>query len=142
MTHSMRSKLTTLPPDHQFAGSLRGTNTLMQQRTDGVNVFIAFNSRPGDGHYGADFYAILDPLINAVTTWPATTSDGFWVSTGGTGASGTGGYNDVFASVGAALAYVQDGSKLRLNPGASTWTGVLSTKLLLDAPLGSAVLGN
>jgi hypothetical protein len=125
-------------------GSLPGTNTSMFQRADGINVFIAFNRRDNDDpHFGADFYSTqLAPLLDAVTTWPTATSDGFWVNTPGTGTSGgVGGYDLPFVSVSAALGYVQDGSKLRLKPGASAWTGVLNTRVLLDAPLGSAVLG-
>lgn len=132
------------PGDGAHAGSLPGTNTWMQQRADSVYAFVAFNGRPGgDDHYGGLFYSEhLGALLDAVTAWPTATSDGFWVSTSGTGSSGTGGYNDVFASVGAALDYAQAGSKLRLNPGASSWTGTLSTRLLLDAPRGAAVLGD
>jgi CubicO group peptidase (beta-lactamase class C family) len=123
-------------------GILTGTNSYMAQRTDDVNVFIVFNKR-GESHFATGFYSDhLEPLLDAVTTWPTDTSDGFWVSTAGTGSSGTGGYNDVFASVGAAVSYAQDGSKLRLNPGTSMWTGVLETQLLIDAPRGSASLGN
>jgi len=131
----------TTAENHNGAFSNGGLNSFMTQRTDGVNVFVVFNL-DGDPHLATDFYdSELDTLIDGVTTWPTTTSDGFWVSTAGTGSSGTGGYNDVFASVAAALDYAQDGSKLRLNPGASAWTGVLSTRLLIDAPRGSAVLG-
>lgn len=132
------------PSGGAHAGSLRGTNTWMQQRPDSVYAFIAFNSRPGgDDHYGEMFYTEhLESLLNGVTAWPEATSDGFWVSTSGTGSSGTGGYNDVFASVGAALSYAQPGSKIRLNPGASDWTGVLQQRMLFDAPRGAASIGN
>jgi CubicO group peptidase (beta-lactamase class C family) len=131
------------PGNGAHAGALRGVNTWMQQRSDSIYVFVAFNKRQDNPHYGADFYANhLAPLIDAVTTWPTATSDGFWVSTGGTGTTGTGGYHDLFASFSTALGYAQDGSKLRLRPGTTSWTGVLDKKLLLDAPLGSAVLGH
>jgi hypothetical protein len=124
-------------------GSQDGVNTLMVQRTDGVNVFVAFNER-GDPHYASDFYNdVLEPLLDAGPAWPATTSDGFWVNTNGVlPFGGTGGYHDDFDSFPAALAYVEDGSKLRLKPGSAAWVGVLQTRLLLDAPLGHAVLGD
>ncbi|NBC19102.1 MAG: serine hydrolase [Bacteroidetes bacterium] len=123
-------------------GILDGLNTLMVQRPDGVNVFIAFNQR-GDPQFANTFYSNrLQPLLDGGNiTWPETTSDGFWIDTGGTGSGGVGGYHAAFGSFAAALAYVQDGSKLRLFGGTTGWTGTLSKRLLLDAPLGSAVLG-
>lgn len=130
-----------LTGDAGHNGILTGTNSYMVQRTDGVNVFIVFNKR-GDPHYATSFYSNrLDPLIDAVTTWPTTTSDGFWVNMGGIVIAGFGSYNRPFASLTSALASTEAGSKLRLRAGSTDWTGVLSERLLLDAPLGSAVIG-
>ena len=123
-------------------GAQDGLNAYIRQRSDGVNVFVAFNER-GDPHYATQFYDdYLAGLISGVTTWPETSSDGFWVETGGVIAGGVGGYHEPFRSFVSAVGYAQDGSKLRLKAGTTGWTGVLSTKLLLDAPLGAAVLGD
>jgi hypothetical protein len=114
----------------------------MVQRTDSVNVFVVFNKRTDTGHYAIDFYEDrLAPLLGAGPDWPTTTSDGFWVNMSGLVVVGFGSYNRPFGSFTSALASTEPGSKLRLKAGSSDWTGVLSERLLLDAPLGSAVLG-
>lgn len=124
-------------------GILTGTHSYMVQRTDDVNVFVVFNKATSTGHYAIDFYDDrLAPLLDAGPAWPATTSDGFWVNVSGFVTAGPGSYSRPFASLTTALDFVEDGSKLRLRAGTSGWTGVLSTKLLLDAPLGHAVLGD
>jgi CubicO group peptidase (beta-lactamase class C family) len=123
-------------------GILTGTHSYMVQRPDSVNVFVVFNKRTDPNHYGIDFYEDhLAPLLDAGPDWPETTSDGFWVNMGGFAAVGFGAYSRPFASFTSALASTEPGSKLRLKAGSSDWTGVLSERLLLDAPLGSAVLG-
>ncbi len=127
---------------HNGAFSNGGLNSYMTQRADSVSVFVVFNL-DGDTHLATDFYTSeLEPLVDAVGTWPEATSDGFWVTTSGTTSTGVGGFNAPFGSLARALNQTTDGSKLRLQPGTSTWTGVLSERLLLDAPLGAASLGN
>lgn len=131
-------------------GALAGVNTYVRQRSDGVNVFVAFNEQCSGGcNYAQDFYAgYLAHRIANVTTWPTTTSDGFWTNTdprdyNGRNA-GFGSYSRPFISLAAAHAAVSDGSKLRMRPGTFALTAplVLSKKVLLDAPLGPAVVGD
>lgn len=126
-------------------GSQAGVSTLMVQRSDGVNVFIAFNEDDHDAgeHYPTDFYnQSIKPLLDAHNlSWPTTTADGAWVSTSGVLMGGVGGYNRPYLSVQAAVSSASNGTKLRLKPGTSAFTGTISKQMLLDAPLGAATIG-
>jgi hypothetical protein len=134
-----------LTVDESKDGSLTGINTYAVQRTDGVNVFIAFNKKSSSG-YAIDFYndqldSYLDTLASENFAWPKERCDGFWIEPGSNSGGGVGGYEDPFLGLGAALDYVKDGSKLRLKGGTSTWTGTITTRVLIDAPHETAIIG-
>jgi len=126
-------------------GSQAGVSTYMVQRTDGINVFIAFNENDHDDgeHYPTDFYNnSIKPLLDAGNlSWPNSDCDGAWVLTGGLLSGGLGGYNRPYLSFSYAMSEVADGTKVRLKAGASTFTGTINKQLLLDAPLGVATIG-
>lgn len=126
-------------------GGLPGINTMMVQRTDGINVFVAFNEDDHDSgeNYASDFYNDqLDPLLDAGTlTWPGNACDGSWVTTSGVLPGGVGGYHAPYSSFSAAVLGSTDGTKLRLKAGVTTWTGTINKRLLIDAPLGAATIG-
>ena len=71
------------------------------------------------------------PVINR-------TSDGFWTQPSGGVGTNVGGFHQPFHSFATAMAKTTAGSKIRLKPGTSDWTGKISKRIRLDAPLGGA----
>ena len=123
-------------------GALAGTNTIIYQRTDGVNMFIFFNGRPTDGHFAEDLRIILRDALPSVNLDFGRTSDGFWVTPPTpTLPGGNGAYNTPYQGFNFAQAAVTDGTRIRLKPGTSNWTGTISKYVQLDAPLGEATIG-
>jgi CubicO group peptidase (beta-lactamase class C family) len=129
-------------------GAQSGVNTFLWHRTDDTVVFVFFNRSKGevtgDGHYGSDFINQIDPVLDAGTqfTWPDTTSDGFWVTLGIESLlTGFGGYHSTYRGFASAVTRCADGSKIRLRPGSQPFVGTINKRLLLDAPLGAATLG-
>jgi CubicO group peptidase (beta-lactamase class C family) len=129
-------------------GAQSGVNTFLWHRTDDVVVFVFFNRSKsevaGSGHYGSDFINEIDPILDAGTqfTWPGTTSDGFWVTLGAESPNaGYGGYHSTYRGFASAVSRAGNGSKLRLRPGSQAYVGTIDKRLLLDAPLGAATLG-
>lgn len=129
-------------------GALRGCNTLMVQRTDGINVFIFFNkAADGDGseedpsHYGSAFYAEISANLGSQSNWPTLCVDGFWVNPTAPLPSYFGSYNLYFQNISNALSTLGGGSRLNCRPGNYNWSGTITTKLQLRAPLGAARIG-
>lgn len=132
-------------------GSLDGFETIIFQEADGINgrlrYFVAFNARSNDanffpGHWPTDMLNLVRSTLTApAQDYPNTTSDGFWTQPGTELASGVGGYNSVFRGFQRALDKTTPGSKLRLLPGSQAWTGVINEPMILDAPLGTATIG-
>lgn len=124
-----------------FGGGLPGTSTIIRQRPDSINIVILFNTRNDSGTGVAidRITNIIDDPNNPID-WPDMCVDGFWIDFE-TLYTGFGGYNDPFRTMDKALVNVSDGSKLRIKPGTTNWTGTISTKLLIDAPMGYAIVG-
>ncbi len=126
-------------------GSQGGLNTNLWQREQGgvrLNVFVAFNKEADQGNYASALTSqIVKILDGGGISWPEGTADGFWTVTNGMTSTGVGGYNAPFGSFTYALSRVTEGSKLRLSPGSRNWRGVLTRRLMLDAPLGAVILG-
>ena len=130
----------TSPGEDAKNGGLDGTSTRIQQYLDGFNIVVLFNS--GGGH--AD---IVLPQVYALIGWATGIDweslkciDGFWVDFNAS-ASGFGGYNDPFHTMTSTLTAITDGTKLRVKPGSSNWSGTISTRTLIDAPFGTAIIG-
>jgi CubicO group peptidase (beta-lactamase class C family) len=133
-------------------GVLDGLNTILSPIGQGRAVWIAVNSRRTADHDNdpttparrpADaLLTIVTSAIAMVSSWPATTSDGFWVQLGAENPSaGFGGYHSPFHGFGSAMGRTTTGSKIRLKPGTSLWTGTLDRAMHFDAPEGSARVG-
>lgn len=125
-------------------GMLPGTRTAVGQRPDGYRVFVFVNKSSGGGHGRALRNLVYDYIdSNPVLALVMQTADGFWTfPSGGTGRN-LGAYDDPYHSFAHALSTVEDGSKIRLRVGTSNYTGVITKRLLIDAPLNtaSAVIG-
>ena len=122
-------------------GVLDGSNTDLCQRSDGIHVATLLNRRDSPQLASTLRSLVYATLDNSVTTWPTNSVDGYWVDFAKT-ASGQGGYHDPLAYMSTALAVCDDDTKLRMKPGSSSWTGVISKRLLIDSPLaGSTVIG-
>lgn len=139
---------TPLSSNEAHNGAQSGVNTYLWHRTDDTVVFVFFNRSKseyeGSGHYGTDFINLIDPILDAGTqfTWPGTSSDGFWVTLGvEQPAVGFGGYHSTYRGFASAASRCASGSKVRLKAGSQPFTGVVNKKLLIDAPLGSAIIG-
>lgn len=114
----------------------------MVQRSDGVNVFIFFNKQAGRS--ASDFYNDeLKTELNAMndSDWPTTDIGGFWIDPVGSVEYQFGSYDHPFVGMIDALYFLADGSRVNFHPGTSNWTGTISTKLLLRAPLGTVTIG-
>ncbi|BCX48243.1 hypothetical protein HAHE_21510 [Haloferula helveola] len=122
-----------------------GTNSAVLQRDDGYRIFIAFNKRnPSGTNYARTMRTMVDNYIDNIGVPVINrTSDGFWtVPSGGAGNNGDfGGYHRPFHSFGDALSVTQSGSKIRLKPGTTDWTGTIGKRRRFDAPLGPVKIG-
>lgn len=130
----------TSPGDDRKNGGLAGTSTWIEQRPDGFNVVVLFNH--GGGHADQVAPQVYD-LIDWATgiDWSSLKCiDGFWVDFNAA-SSGFGGYNDPFHTMAATLAAITDGTKLRIKAGTSNWIGTITTRTLIDAPFGTAIIG-
>jgi hypothetical protein len=127
-------------------GMESGTNSVMWQRGDGINIAVLFNTdetvvgAPDHLAYllGVDINAIID---NGGFSWPTFAVDGFWVEFGSGSTLQVGGYNAPFHSLSTALANTTDGTKLRFQPGSTSWTGTINEKMRLDSPFGLVRIG-
>lgn len=121
-------------------GGLSGTSTMIRQRADGFNVVVLFN-RFGDhaGTVAADTYALID-WATGIDWSSLKCIDGFWVDFN-EASSGFGGHDDPFHTMNATLDATMDGTKLRFKPGTSNWTGTISTRMLINTPFGTAIIG-
>lgn len=123
-------------------GGLDGTSTIMYQRGDGINIVVLFNdSDPNDDFAAGMAQTIANVIDGGGFSWPTTAVDGTWVDFTAFNNFPVGGYDLPYLSMQSAVANVTHGTKLRVKPGTSTWTGTLTTKLLIDAPLGTARIG-
>lgn len=115
-----------------------GSTSYIRQRTDGYRIFLAFNKRGGDGTVHANVLggAVDSYLDNNVIPTIHRTSDGFWTEPSGGAGTDVGGFHQPFHSFASAMAKTTAGSKIRLKPGTSDWTGKISKRTRLDAPLG------
>ncbi len=134
-------------------GMLLGVSTLLWQRPDGVNVFVFFNANAiptfdfdewqfVTSHYGNQFRALIDPVLDGGTIqWPTTTSDGAWALPTSAQIGGVGAYDAPFRGFAHTLAVCVAGTRVRLKSGSSTWSGTISKRLELSAPLGTVTIG-
>lgn len=137
--------------NESHSGTQDGVSTLFRQRSDGVCVFIFFNENAaGDGesddsdHFASVFYDRIEfELDFQAPHWPTLCIDGFWVKPQNNPVPSLyGSYDREFYNLGNALNILTHGSRLNFKPGDYTWTGTISTKLQLRAPLGVARLGS
>lgn len=128
-------------------GGLAGTSTMIRQWDDGFNIVVLFNESSPDldfaGQMVADTYDRIDnpepgdPVID----WPSLKCiDGFWIDFNAP-SSGFGGHDDPFHTMDETLDAITDGTKLRIKPGTSNWNGTIWTRTLIDAPFGTAIIG-
>lgn len=120
-----------------------GSTSFIRQRPDGYRIFVAFNKRGGDGtNHANNFGGAVDTYIDS-NFIPVIdrTSDGFWTAPSGGVGTDVGGFHQPFHSFVSALAKTAPGSKIRLKPGSSGWTGKITKRIRLDAPLGEATIG-
>ena len=136
----------------EHGGALRGAQTVLHRRSDGVVLYIFINKRWVDDSGSGDQVPIdtlknsLNALINAGNgngwSWPDTTSDGYWViPTSALPDTGLGGFDSPWRGFGPALTKAGPNTRLRLKSGTASWTGTISKNLLIDAPLGPVVIG-
>ncbi|MFZ4574216.1 MAG: serine hydrolase domain-containing protein [Phycisphaerales bacterium] len=122
------------------SGSLDGSNSVMWQRSDGINIVVLMNSRNTDDPAPRVASAVAD-IIDAGVTWPTMAVDGFWIDFNSAQTTEVGGYTNPYRTMPTALAGTTNGSKYRLKPGTTTWRGTINKKVRIDAPLGTARLG-
>lgn len=118
-----------------------GSNSAVTQRPDGYRIFVAFN-RTGSPNFAGDMSTQIDTYLdeNFIPDIHRT-SDGFWTAPTGGAGTNVGGYHQPFHSFGEMLAKTESGSKVRLLPGTSDWTGKIGKRRRFDAPLGPVKIG-
>ncbi len=129
------------PVNSSKNGGLNGTSTRMQQWVDGFCVALLFPH--GGGHADDLMPSVRSKLdeLNATVDWDSLKEiDGFWMDFNAS-SSGFGGHDDPFHTMNAALNATTDGTKLRFKLGTSNWTGTISKKMLINAPFGTAIIG-
>jgi len=125
-------------------GFFSGTSTAMIQRADGINIVVLFNRKHenGEEHYAGELADSIATLIDAGSlTWPTFDVEGFWVDFNLPLQAAVGSFDDPFRSMSNAIIGTFAGTKLRIKPGVSQWTGTIGQKMRLDAPFGAAVIG-
>jgi CubicO group peptidase (beta-lactamase class C family) len=131
------------PVDGAKNGGFAGTNTRIEQYADGFSVVILFAK---SGQWYADelmpqVRAHINFSILLGVDWDSLKAiDGFWVDFNES-SSGFGGFDDPFHTMDVTLSSIAKGSKLRFKGGSSNWTGTISTRTLLNAPFGTAIIG-
>jgi hypothetical protein len=129
------------PVDMWHNGAVDGTSTTARQTSQGFHVVVLYNKRGSGPHLADQAMNLIVAAAQNITTWPTGREvDGFWVDFAAP-AAGFGGHDDAFNSMPGALAATTNGSKLRFEPGSTKWSGVLTEKLLLDAPNGTCRIG-
>jgi hypothetical protein len=134
----------TSPVDGAKNGGFYGTNTRIEQYADGFNVVILFAK---SGQWYADelmpqVRAHINFSILLGVDWDSFKAiDGFWVDFNAP-SSGFGGFDDPFHTMDNTLSSIANGTKLRFKEGSSNWTGTISTRTLINAPFGTAIIGN
>jgi hypothetical protein len=129
------------------SGTLDGQSSVMYQRDDHINIVVLFNRRGQNDSVhlayteAANIAFLIDGMIFNHLPFPTFEVDGFWTDFNANGSLQVGGYNAPFQSMATALANTTDGTKLRLKPGTSTWTGTINRFMRLDAPFGTARIG-
>ena len=126
-------------------GGMTGTDTILSQRSDDIHVVVLFNelhpqSSSGASH-AADVANLIYFRIDQGISWPSGSADGFWVDFG-SGSTAIGSYDNCFTSMDNALSWTENGTKLRFKPGSSgNWSGTITQRVLMDAPEGTAIIG-
>jgi CubicO group peptidase (beta-lactamase class C family) len=121
-------------------GGLSGTSTRIQQWNDGFSVVVLFNK--GGGHADKvmpQVYSLID-WASGIDWSSLNCIDGFWVDFNAP-SSGFGGHDDPFHTMNETLNATTDGTKLRFKTGNSNWTGTISKHMMLNAPFGTAIIG-
>ena len=94
------------------------------------------------GNVGTAYDAINAVIAAGGLAWPAVSADGYWTTMpAGNASAGYGGYHAPWQGFSATLTKAGAGSRLRLLQGNSNFTGLITAKMLLDAPLGTARIG-
>ena len=119
-------------------GGLHGVGTRLTARGDGLVIFVA----TAGGNVGTAYDAVNAAITAGGLTWPTVSADGYWTTLpAGNAAAGFGGYHAPWEGFAATLGKSGPGGRLRLKAGTGNFTGRITGKLYLDAPLGSARLG-
>ncbi|NOT02304.1 MAG: serine hydrolase [Phycisphaerales bacterium] len=133
------------PHGASHTGQLRGTSTLMRQFSTENNIVVLFpadgNSTYSDNGYAADMGAIITNVIADGVTWPTTCVDGTWIDFEGFFPLSFGSYNYPYFSIATGIGGATDGTRIRLKPGSTNWTGTINKRLRIDAPFGTAIIG-
>jgi CubicO group peptidase (beta-lactamase class C family) len=136
-----RLDIEPLTAEESHNGGLAGTNSEVRQRLDGYRIFAVFNKR-GSPNFGGQMTALVgDYLDNNFVPVIDRTADGFWTEPAGGAGTNVGGYHQPFHSFGEMLSKTESGSRIRLKPGTSDWTGKIGKRRRFDAPLGPAKIG-
>lgn len=124
-------------------GALDGSSTMMYRRDDGFRIVVLFAKRRSiEPDYALEVASAISGMIeDDDLIWPSFAVDGFWVDFNASPAPiEVGGYDHPFRTFPQGL-NVGAGAKLRLKPGSTKWTGTISHRVRIDAPLATATIG-
>jgi CubicO group peptidase (beta-lactamase class C family) len=126
-------------------GSLAGTQSMLVQRTDGVNYAVLFNKRGTDVNSGQGYHFAIQSLINAQLNgggivWPTQGVDGQWVDLD-TIVLGNGSFEQPWLNMPQALSFSPPEATVNIKPSSSSWTGIINQRIRIRAPLGTVTIG-
>jgi hypothetical protein len=121
---------------------LFGTESWLEQRSDGINYAIVLNDSSPNAQVVTAIRNQLDALFDSNTlSWPTQGVDGQWVDFAN-GQAGDGSFENPWQGFQTALSSSPNEATLNLKPASSSWTGTITQEIRLRAPLGTATIGS
>ena len=105
-------------------------------------MVVLYNGDSDTVAYAANTTDLVYQVLDGITTWPTEAVDGFYLDFDAVFTPVMGAFDRPFRDMDEALDATRNGTKLRLMPGSpGPWSGVITQRTVLDAPFGTAILG-
>jgi hypothetical protein len=136
--------------DRFHRGNFCGTNSVLQQRSDGINFAVIFNRDGTDVNsppppadpilYHQGIQTAINNTINAGgIKWPTQGVDGQWADFN-EAAAGEGSFEEPWNDLSLALNGMAYEGTLNIKPGTTDWIGTINQTVRIRAPLNGGVI--